>query len=738
MFLGRFLAKDEQPKKVAEGSEKRLRTPSEHLNVLAKDGGGPELATTPRDVAKALYGFHSEHPDDLSFDRGDPILILRKDNDYVWTGQNQRTQRQGAFMCKYVASDPPAVPGAYPSASSIDSHSTSPGVSDNPPPKVPPRPRGPRSRPPSPCTMSSSTNPNEDAAEQPAQGLGSKESPQSIESNVSSIGIYVDESPSVCSVRSVSSAFHEPAMSSTIPNYLEDFDADESDRALLIKESNLAAVDTAATHCPVQHQTTPAQFAAAVLTRPFKSNIQKLRAIFFWISQFVQYEREDTPDDPQSVLLKRKSGRRGFAALFQSLAQAAGLDCYLIDGYYKKSGWEIGSTDKIVTNHAWNAVRLGDRTWLIDSALATRSHPLHRHHILDPTYLPNSPAPKWAFDRDFYFLCPPVQLAYTHLPGTPDYQFLATGPISPQTFAPLPIYTPVAYQHRIRLLFDSLTDCSCYGGYIQVPISPALANQPRRLKIQCIDGTGAFSELVLRGEEKKLGRTRRTICQGVYQKALWSPEGSNEAKDQPSQSSAAASAAATDAKMKEFEIEFKTLGLVRDNCDGILNVYLGPRVTNNPLNTNPYSLAMTLRLHFTPTDASKSLPQSHSQGRLDHLASNNVPAGDATKDEYITLHYNPIEFAVLSPLCVNLSSTERQSFLLRPVAPCPDGLAPARVFLRSPSGAQVPFTFDIGWKYKEGPTYELIDEKVKEPGIWQIVYGLEKGGFAIITWYRVR
>ena len=51
----------------------------------------------------ALYKFFARHKDELSFKDGDPIQVLKVNDDLWYEGINLLTGKQGIFPCRYVA-----------------------------------------------------------------------------------------------------------------------------------------------------------------------------------------------------------------------------------------------------------------------------------------------------------------------------------------------------------------------------------------------------------------------------------------------------------------------------------------------------------------------------------------------------------------------------------------------------------------------------------------------------------
>ena len=162
-----------------------------------------------------------------------------------------------------------------------------------------------------------------------------------------------------------------------------------------------------------------------LLTTPYTTDLQKVRAIFSWIAQHVSYntfvissnrkiakskyvvEPDDTSAEWKSavemtaikVLKKRTAVCDGYAKLFKTLCDYANIRSEIITGYAR--GY-IEGEDKFRSNHTWNAVMI-DSVWqLLDVTWASG--------YINYT---NQFAPGL---NDAYFLTPPQQFIHDHYP----------------------------------------------------------------------------------------------------------------------------------------------------------------------------------------------------------------------------------------------------------------------------------------------------------------------------------
>jgi hypothetical protein len=148
-------------------------------------------------------------------------------------------------------------------------------------------------------------------------------------------------------------------------------------------------------------------------------DIQKVRAIYRWMSDRLTYQPDEGGDPaPEKVLQARAGNNEGYVRLFKALCAEAGIEAIRISGYVK--GLDSKPGDALKTNHVWNAVKIG-KTWgLVDVTLGSfEMHPQTK---------------KWEKRyQEYYCFLPPERLAFTHFPENPAHQFLAT-PVSAEKF----------------------------------------------------------------------------------------------------------------------------------------------------------------------------------------------------------------------------------------------------------------------------------------------------------------
>jgi hypothetical protein len=161
---------------------------------------------------------------------------------------------------------------------------------------------------------------------------------------------------------------------------------------------------------------------AYLLTANYATGLEKVRAIYSWITvhiayntdiytrMFVSYTYPFDPMDTAAVwpsgdeMTARKVMKRGravcdgYSRLFKVLCNYAGIEAEVIQGYGRGSGGD----NKFRTNHTWNAVKIDSNWHLVDATWASG--------YLDfrDKFVPSQ--------NDFYFLTPPDQFINDHYP----------------------------------------------------------------------------------------------------------------------------------------------------------------------------------------------------------------------------------------------------------------------------------------------------------------------------------
>ena len=127
-----------------------------------------------------------------------------------------------------------------------------------------------------------------------------------------------------------------------------------------------------------QHDTVG--YLAHHLCTPFASPTDKARAIFAWCHHNIAYDVDGffggcipRGQSVEQSIFSGKAVCEGYAKIYQAIAIAGGLECYVVGGHGKGFGYGPLAPGqrpppRDATGHAWNAVRIDGGQWkLIDA-----------------------------------------------------------------------------------------------------------------------------------------------------------------------------------------------------------------------------------------------------------------------------------------------------------------------------------------------------------------------------------
>jgi len=175
------------------------------------------------------------------------------------------------------------------------------------------------------------------------------------------------------------------------------------------------------------------------LIEPAQDEIHKVRVLFRWISQNIDYDvdayfdRRLIVEDPIMVINRGTAVCGGYAQLFKLLCSEAGITCEIV------SGWSKGYSEELSgrPNHAWNAVKINQQWYLLDVTWGSG-------------YINNQQSYTKSF-QEHYFLTDPHILIYDHLPEDEKWQQLET-PVSLNEFEDLILLRPNFFRTGLTLL----------------------------------------------------------------------------------------------------------------------------------------------------------------------------------------------------------------------------------------------------------------------------------------------
>jgi len=178
------------------------------------------------------------------------------------------------------------------------------------------------------------------------------------------------------------------------------------------------------------------------LTAGVSDSFHKAKIIHDWICYNVAYDVETflggagRGQDYISVIKNKKAICAGYSELFRYMCALAGVESIVIHGYSK--GYGYNGTLGPSTDHAWNAVKINKKWYLVDVTW-------------DAGYLAyNSFIKKYSTD---YLFLDSRPFLYTHLPQENKYQFYAPL-MTKEQFVKEPIVGGIFFRYGLELTED--------------------------------------------------------------------------------------------------------------------------------------------------------------------------------------------------------------------------------------------------------------------------------------------
>ncbi|KAL9594343.1 MAG: hypothetical protein Q9219_007079 [cf. Caloplaca sp. 3 TL-2023] len=186
----------------------------------------------------------------------------------------------------------------------------------------------------------------------------------------------------------------------------------------------------------------PASLAVGYVCRPYRSNVQRLRAIFTWVSEKIAWEEDFEGEvDPKRVIQMRRGCAEEVAVLVMDMCSAVGIHAEVVRGYLKTPGEAIDLDVAPRPNHWWNAVAV-DNSWrILDCSLASPTNPKRG--------LYSSAGSQVA--EGGWFLARPLELCYTHVPQLLEQQHMCP-PMATDVLLALPCACPSYFRNGIQMV----------------------------------------------------------------------------------------------------------------------------------------------------------------------------------------------------------------------------------------------------------------------------------------------
>lgn len=188
------------------------------------------------------------------------------------------------------------------------------------------------------------------------------------------------------------------------------------------------------------------------LTKPLKSEVEKFRAIYTWVSTNItldywafaknknkrrkfqkdsvalaQWKRSFRTKAYKKLLRSKTTVCTGYAYLVKELATMADINCKIVHGYGRTPSSNVDILD--MPNHSWNVVKLNKRWYLCDATWSSGEFDVQQN-----TFLPDY--------NDGYFLADPALFVKNHYPIDTRWILMDNKPTMEEFLS-----APVVYKH---------------------------------------------------------------------------------------------------------------------------------------------------------------------------------------------------------------------------------------------------------------------------------------------------
>lgn len=301
---------------------------------------------------------------------------------------------------------------------------------------------------------------------------------------------------------------------------------------------------------------TPGEFARCHIIQKFSDSLDQLRAAFDFCSTKLKWEAlvelDEHQEDDIGSLARVMQSRRGscldIANSFKQMCDALSIRCDVVTGYLKGPG-EVWHNPGIPRpNHYWNALIVNGLWRMVDASLASPGFPTR-----DVYSKCDKRSPEY-----FYFLTPPSELVYTHVPYNMEDEHIVPS-LSHEVLIALPLAGPSAFKYKLELQ-DFSTSLTRMQGLDVAELTVAV---PLDVEIFAEVQAGTFPA----GSSHMLLNTSDRLKTPALSQAFWE-------------------------NSRRF-YRIKSV-LPPSHNQGALNVYVGPRGTSPSIIKNTFSLAYSV------------------------------------------------------------------------------------------------------------------------------------------------
>ena len=170
-----------------------------------------------------------------------------------------------------------------------------------------------------------------------------------------------------------------------------------------------------------QNSTTSTDAIAHYIDANFKTENDKIRAVFYWTTSNISYDvknmfsknsNQTSKEKIENTLKTRKGVCIHYAEVFNEISNKIGIKCYIIEGYTQQNG-TVSSLA-----HAWCAAKIDNKWYLFDPTWGSGS--LYNGRFVKKL-------------NNYYFKVEPSKMISSHIPFDYLWQFL-NYPITNQEF----------------------------------------------------------------------------------------------------------------------------------------------------------------------------------------------------------------------------------------------------------------------------------------------------------------
>ncbi|EXJ94008.1 hypothetical protein A1O1_02401 [Capronia coronata CBS 617.96] len=193
---------------------------------------------------------------------------------------------------------------------------------------------------------------------------------------------------------------------------------------------------------------TAASLATGYICRPYRSGVQRLRAIFIWCAERINWEEDldldafnyNQPIDTRRVIQAKRGSSQEVSTLVLEMCHAIGMHAEIVQGYLKTPGEDLDLDAVSRPNHFWNAILVDGEWRIMDASLASPTNPKRALYSSVSTSIAES----------WYFLTKPSEICWTHIP-VQDVQQHMIPRVSPDVLLSLPGTCPPFFRQGLSM-----------------------------------------------------------------------------------------------------------------------------------------------------------------------------------------------------------------------------------------------------------------------------------------------